>query len=178
MKTILTVLATAAIALPLSSFAAGKDKSVSDRVSGRAKEVQEDLDTYNKGVYGMAGCGLGSIVFKEDGGVQILAATTNGSTYTQFFGITSGTSNCTGRAKNTAAEQEVFIRNNYAQLSTQAAQGEGEHMNAFAELLGCEREELLRFSQENRDRIFATDDPQQVLGVLKDGMKSQCKRLG
>ena len=46
-------------------------------------------------VYNMAGCGLGSIVISSDGFVQIFAATTNGSTANQTFGITSGTSNCT-----------------------------------------------------------------------------------
>ena len=43
--------------------------------------------------YGMAGCGLGSMLF-GDGGLQTSAATTNGIVANQSFGITSGTSNC------------------------------------------------------------------------------------
>src|SRR6266571_3742686 len=44
------------------------------------------------GVYGAAGCGLGSMVFgNQPGGVQVLAATTN-ATGIQTFGITTGTS--------------------------------------------------------------------------------------
>src|SRR6266545_2071443 len=45
--------------------------------------------------YGLAGCGLGSMLIgSKPGIVQIFAATTNGSFGTQTFGITSGTSNC------------------------------------------------------------------------------------
>ena len=44
--------------------------------------------------YGMAGCGLGSVVISDDGFLQVFAATTNGTSYSQSFGITSGTSNC------------------------------------------------------------------------------------
>ena len=47
---------------------------------------------------GAAGCGLGSLIFKSNGKfTQLLAATTNNSTYTQSFGITSGTSNCNAK---------------------------------------------------------------------------------
>ncbi len=45
--------------------------------------------------YGTAGCGLGSIVIgSKPGMMQIFAATTNGTSASQSFGITSGTSNC------------------------------------------------------------------------------------
>ena len=42
--------------------------------------------------YGIAGCGLGSVLFGTSGGV--FAYTTNSSSGNQVFGITSGTSNC------------------------------------------------------------------------------------
>ena len=45
--------------------------------------------------YGMAGCGLGSILFgAKPGKIQILSGTTNGIYGNQTFGISSGTSNC------------------------------------------------------------------------------------
>ena len=47
----------------------------------------------------MAGCGLGSMLFKDNNntkGVQSTAATTNGTFYNQYLGITSGTLGCTG----------------------------------------------------------------------------------
>lgn len=43
--------------------------------------------------YGMAGCGLGSMVVGKNGG-QVTAGTTNGSSSNQYFGITTGTLNC------------------------------------------------------------------------------------
>ena len=47
------------------------------------------------GSYGLAGCGLGSLVFESQPGfVQVLAATTNGTSWNNTFGMTSGTSNC------------------------------------------------------------------------------------
>ena len=54
--------------------------------------------------YGPAGCGLGSLIFDADSGwTQIFAATTNGTSGNQTFGITSGTSNCdTGPTKQSA----------------------------------------------------------------------------
>ena len=45
---------------------------------------------------GMAGCGLGSVLFGNQNTVlmQLLAATTNGILWNQSFGITTGTLNC------------------------------------------------------------------------------------
>ena len=63
--------------------------------------------------YGDAGCGLGSIVFgSEQGGVQVLAATTNGTFYSQTFGITTGTSNCNpaGLVKLDKEREEFAIK--------------------------------------------------------------------
>ena len=44
---------------------------------------------------GDAGCGLGSMIITKNTKVmQVLAATTNGTSGSQTFGITFGTSNC------------------------------------------------------------------------------------
>src|SRR6186713_935077 len=54
--------------------------------------------------YGPAGCGLGSMIFEPDSGfTQVFAATTNGTSGNQTFGITSGTSNCDPGAAKTAS---------------------------------------------------------------------------
>lgn len=89
--------------------------------------------------YGAAGCGLGSVIFgPEPGLVQVLAATTNGSSYSQTFGITSGTSNCIPRSKAAAFNlQKDFLSQNFASISVEAAQGQGETLTAFAATLGC-----------------------------------------
>jgi hypothetical protein len=89
--------------------------------------------------YGMAGCGLGSMVpaWKNDIS-QVLAVTTNGSSSNQTFGITSGTLNCTddGIVKLEKA-QEVFVHYNQSGLEVELAKGSGERINAIATLLGC-----------------------------------------
>lgn len=62
--------------------------------------------------YGMAGCGLGSLVMGKDGG-QILAATTNGTFYSQLFGITSETLNCVDdNISQVAHNSDVYIQFN------------------------------------------------------------------
>ena len=58
--------------------------------------------------YGMAGCGLGSLAF-EPGEGQISAATTNGTFYNQFFGISSGTLNCVDGAIGEVAMELSLI---------------------------------------------------------------------
>lgn len=82
---------------------------------------------------GPAGCGLGNVVFKKDN--QILAATTNGSSYNQLFAITSGTSNCGG--DDQMAQMIMFIESNKIALSNEAARGQGETVAALSSLLGC-----------------------------------------
>jgi len=91
--------------------------------------------------YGMAGCGLGSVVFQGDNSTvkQVLASTTNGTFGTQTFGITSGTSNCTsGGVVKAEREQAAFAEVNFQDLKANMAAGGGEFLSSFATLLGCE----------------------------------------
>jgi hypothetical protein len=84
--------------------------------------------------YGMAGCGLGNIFFGKDS--QVIAATTNGSSGSQTFGISSGTSNCV-----TASEQTAMIKNfieaNYESLVTDMAKGQGDSVKTLSSFYGC-----------------------------------------
>jgi hypothetical protein len=89
---------------------------------------------------GLAGCGLGSLVFEgKPGPIQIVAATLNGTFGTQTFGITTGTSNCVeGGGEKAALDQTNFTKINFASLSNEAAIGSGEYIEAYAELFGCD----------------------------------------
>ena len=88
------------------------------------------------GTYGVAGCGLGSMVFgNEEGAMQVIAATLN-STGVQTFGITSGTSNC-GRGLFAKAEVNSFIQSNAVALENDIARGQGETLNTLNNMLGC-----------------------------------------
>jgi hypothetical protein len=88
------------------------------------------------GGYGAAGCGLGSMVFgSEKGIVQVLAATTNGTSGSQTFGITFGTSNCGGGGA--APTVKAFIEANREALANDIARGNGETLNGLTQLMGC-----------------------------------------
>src|SRR5512138_2577265 len=90
-----------------------------------------------RGVYGTAGCGLGSMAFgNQKGFIQVLAATTNGLFGTQTFGITSGTSNC-GEAAAGVSGTKTFIEGNRDALAKDAARGSGETIDTLTALAGC-----------------------------------------
>lgn len=86
--------------------------------------------------YGAAGCGLGSMIFGAKAGfVQLLAATTNGTSASQTFGISSGTSNCGD--SSSAAAPKVFIDVNKEALAKDMSRGSGETINSLSALAGC-----------------------------------------
>lgn len=123
--------------------------------------------------YGMAGCGLGAMLFEGEGknekGWQILNWFLNGFYSNQTFGISSGTSNCVeSRTATAAMEQEVFVTANLTSLSREAAQGGGEHLRGLAEVMGCTDDvgagELARLSQDRYDALFQEQTPTSVLG--------------
>jgi hypothetical protein len=89
--------------------------------------------------YGMAGCGLGSMIFGPDS-CQTSAATTNGSYFNQAFGITFGTSNCVGGGSKSLVEdiQKQFLADNYATLAKEMAQGQGETLITLSTMFGCD----------------------------------------
>src|SRR5690606_28843295 len=89
---------------------------------------------------------LGSLIF-EPGSGQSSAATTNGFAYSQLFGISSGTSNCTPSSDMAViAEQEKFVVANLGTLSKDMARGQGESLSALSETLGCDSQVMPQFS--------------------------------
>ncbi len=154
-----------------------KKKSAGERTSSRADEIGDDLASYNQGSYGMAGCGLGSMVITDDGFMQIFATTTNGTASNQTFAITSGTSKCVKGGANTAQEQRVFLETNYALVMKDAAQGDGEYIRAFAELLGCNHEAFLQFSRDNYSEIFSTSEPEKIIAPYRRNFGGSCSRI-
>src|SRR3954469_775685 len=85
----------------------------------------ENPAAHGKSTYGLAGCGLGSMVFGDQkGSIQILAATTNSTFGSQTFGITSGTSNCVDSGPGTSGAR-IFIEGNREALAKDAARGSG-----------------------------------------------------
>jgi hypothetical protein len=126
------------------------------------------------------GCGLGSMVFDGKSGVvpQVLAATTNGTSGNQTFGISSGTLGCTqdGVVQSTQ-KLSMFTGSNMDNLARDMSQGQGEALDTLAELMGVEANDKATFAaatHKNFDKIFASDDvtAEQVLANLKQVMAS------
>ncbi len=136
--------------------------------------------------YGMAGCGLGSILFESgrDGDKaisdnrikQVLAATTNGTFGSQTFGITTGTSNCTtGGTALDDKEQQLFVEANQKQLARDMAQGSGEYVTALSALMGCPADAGFgTHAQKNYETFFPASgtNPEQLLMTVKASVAS------
>jgi hypothetical protein len=130
--------------------------------------------------YGLAGCGLGAMLFGNDNstGKQILAATTNGSFGTQTFGITSGTSNCTsGGIIKAEREQAAFAEVNFQDIKANMAAGGGEFLASFATLLGCEDSSKVTLAKMSQDKFevivpSAATTPIQMLTTIKQQIKA------
>ncbi len=109
--------------------------------------------------YGSAGCGLGSLVFKNNNMTQILAATTNGTFGSQTFGITFGTSNCNSKGEvKVSMARESFIEANYKDLARNAANGNGEYVTNLAKLYNADATTFGNLLQKNYNTIFAANN--------------------
>ncbi len=115
------------------------------------------------GVNSQTGCGLGSMIIKDDSSAILLAlqATTNGTSGNQTFGITSGTSGCkkTKFVMNERAEE--FVASNMDQLAKEIAVGHGESVDTLAELLAVEDKEVFASAlQANYNSIYTSQNVQ------------------
>jgi hypothetical protein len=116
--------------------------------------------------YQSAGCGFGSMLFKDEGGTQILAATTNGTSASQTFGISTGTLNCPGLSSHAylSEQKNAYVQANFDRLSQEMAQGSGEHVTALANLVGC-KQNATEFSAllKQNYRTLSTANPESML---------------
>ncbi|OYZ15974.1 MAG: hypothetical protein B7Y39_16340 [Bdellovibrio sp. 28-41-41] len=107
--------------------------------------------------YGMAGCGLGTLIMDKRSS-QVLVATTNG-TGVQTIGITLGTSNCVDEATSQVADKmDKYIHINKVQLAGDIAKGNGETIVALSEVIGCQSSQNLGSALKASYRdVFAND---------------------
>ena len=107
------------------------------------------------------GCGLGSQVIKNQDStlMQIFAATTNGTSGNQTFGITSGTSGCAKPAKFVSNDKaNEFVANNMDVLALDISNGQGEALTTLATLLNVSNtEEFNTVLQANFDKIYTSE---------------------
>jgi len=134
--------------------------------------------------YGSAGCGLGSIFFGPGSGfVQIFAATTNGTSANQTFGITSGTSNCDASAPATSAKN--FVTTNRVALAKDISRGKGQTLTSLTELAGCSDSKAVGAKLRRSFKVIfpnakVSDETvsDSVVEVLKSDATLSCSNLG
>lgn len=128
-------------------------------------------DQFSGTGYGLAGCGLGSIVFgAKPGMVQIAAATTNNWIFPQTFAITSGTSNCD--IPEMGHQAALFIEVNKETVRKEAARGQGETVSDLAQIFNCKDTAVFgRKMQQNYENIFnhdnAFDSTREIINTIK-----------
>lgn len=128
--------------------------------------------------YGMAGCGLGSLVFQDQPGkIQIVAATVNNIVSPQTSAITSGTSGC--YEDGSASAKLDYIETNMVSLKEDAARGQGETLEGLMTLMGCDQSVKSEF-KNNYKQIFNNSQPQQVFEAIKsnNAVQKSCASIG
>src|SRR5436309_1231085 len=153
--------------------------------AGVAYADAENPAATGKSTYGLAGCGLGSMVFGDQkGAIQILAATTNWIFGTQTFGITSGTSNCVESSSGTAGAR-TFIEGNREALAKDASRGSGETITTLTAMAGCKDAKAVgvvlqkRFSQLFPGQKTPVEQVSaNVLKELRSDSSLECRNIG
>ncbi|WP_290871103.1 DUF3015 family protein [Aquabacterium sp.] len=108
-------------------------------------------------------CGWGSKLFQGQSGVapQVLAATTNGTSGNQTFGITFGTSGCTQDGLVSSSwKTAMYIDGNRLALARDAAAGQGESLDTLATVMGVKADDRALFAatiQSNFATVFANE---------------------
>lgn len=107
------------------------------------------------------GCGLGQQIFAGQSGLaaHVMAATTNGSSSNQLFGLSFDSLGCNGETVITASfQRDVFVASNYDNIARDAAQGGGDHLQSLAQIMQMQESDAQRFyelAQVNYDQLFS-----------------------
>jgi len=115
------------------------------------------------GVNSQTGCGLGSMIIKDDSTAIMLAlqATTNGTSGNQTFGITSGTLGCQKTKVVMNERAQEFVASNMDTLAKEIAVGHGESLDTLAELLKVEDKATFSAAlQANYNSIYTSQKVQ------------------
>lgn len=107
--------------------------------------------------HGPAGCGLGSMLFEGKSGLvfNVLAATFNGSTGNQTFGMSTGTLGCED-AQSAKVSVVSFVEGNKVALSNDISRGQGETLEAYLELIGQKNVDKKKL-QQSFSKIFSNE---------------------
>jgi hypothetical protein len=125
------------------------------------------LSTSAMAAGGPAGCGLGSVLFEGKQGLvfNVLAATFNGSSGSQTFGMSTGTLNC-NVSDSTTVSKINFIEANKVALATEVAQGQGETLASLATVYGCNNLPVMSSALKvNYETIFGTAQTAEMINT-------------
>ena len=104
------------------------------------------------------GCGLGSVAIQNQDStfLQLVATTLNGTSGSQTFGISTGTSNC-DQPSSIASNDKLnkFVADNMDELAIDIANGHGESLQTLAGMMNIKDTSTL---QANFSKIFASSD--------------------
>lgn len=181
------------IAITMSSVAmsaeAKKKKTTTKTETETTEEVAQPVQSTKSSFqrqYGLAGCGLGSVVMGKHGG-QVSAATTNGTSGNQTFAISSGTLNCLdGATAQVASRMDQFIIVNHSQVQGDIARGNGETISALSSYMGCAQssKEIGESLKSNYSTIFskdgkANDITDSIINVILNNpeLSGKCNKL-
>ena len=108
-----------------------------------------------------AGCGVGGMLLEGHEGLpyNVLAATLNGISGNQTFGMTTGTLGC-GEGLDGLAALQMYVDDNLDALAMDAARGEGEALDTLATLWGMDeaaKADFARAAQTNFSSIFTSE---------------------
>ena len=113
------------------------------------------------------GCGLGGVVLKGHNGVgwDLLATFLNSLSGNQTFGISSGTSGCIHGSTISGGSGKIaeLIDQNMDQFAMDAAKGQGETIDAIAEILNVPADKVGAVAKANFSAIFSEDADAVVL---------------
>lgn len=178
MKSFVRLMVVFALVAPMGAIAQEEGQGH----SGKKKAPRKSLhDEFTGQGYGVAGCGLGSVVFgPKPGMIQVIAATTNDIGSNQTFGITSGTSNCD--IPEMGQQAAAFIEVNKEVISKEAARGQGETVAGLAYIMKCADPALFgRGLQTNYEKIFhgsksSYDSTRAILSLIESDreLRSSC----
>ena len=153
--------------------------------AGVAHADVENPAAHGKSTYGLAGCGLGSMIFGDQkGAIQILAATTNGTFGSQTFGISSGTSNCV-ESGSSAQGARTFIEGNREALAKDAARGSGETITTLSAMAGCKDAKAVGATLQKRfaqlfpgEKTPVEQVSENVIKELRADSLLECRNVG
>lgn len=120
-----------------------------------------------------SGCGLGWQVFKKNSLISSALRATTNAIFLNTVAMTFGTSGCAQHSivKNDKKSLH-FMDANKHHLMSEMALGQGEHLNALSQIMGCNEESFSAAMKHNYSDIFRNDavSARQLVNLVKAQM--------